>query len=319
MRTNFQHAPNPCDLLSSYREVINLDYRFEPTSPGQVETRELLQAAIQTLWDRSAEKELDVFLPVFLKYIAKDVSTLRQLLQLASQACATISLTDRALQLVDQAYAAAGTTEHDDHNFAVPNESHRFSNSDYLLVYRSHHEVMADATVLTSTENFALPPGDYRSYRLNALSGPRARRDCALIRERINTNPWAVITRGYFFASRFLIHCRRPYLDSDMSIRQRLQLREAIMDTLSLAFAVGARTVSLPLICPGGSSSTESKAYRTTCEAVISARTMGWRFKTVHLTGVANSKKESGSVALSKPLSGLSPAIKFGRSFIGGG
>lgn len=308
MQTRFQHAPSPCDLLSSYRDVIKLDHRFTP-SPCLLEVTEMLRTAIGAIWDRSAEKELDIHLPTFLKYIAKDISTLRQLLQLASQACATISLTDGALHLVDQAYAATSATEHYDYDCAVPSEVHRFSNNDYLLVYGSHHEIAADATVLTSTENFALPPGDYRSYRLNALSGPRARRDCALIRERVSSNPWAVITRGYFFTSRFLIHCRRPYLDSDMNIRQRLQLRESIMDTLSLAFAVGAHTVSLPLICPAGSGSTESKAYRTACEAVVSARNMGWRFRMVHLTGVSSSKKHCVSGALSNSLSRFSALL----------
>lgn len=285
MQIQFQHAPSSCDLLSSYRDVIKLDRRFIPTPPCLLEVTELLREAIHAIWDRSAEEELSIFLPVFLKYIAKDVSTLRQLLQLASQACAPISLTDSALQLVDQAYTAAGASEYADYDCATPNEIHRFDNSDHLLIYWSYNEIAAEATVLTSSENFSLPPDDYRSYRLNALAGPRVRRDCALIRERVGLVPWAVATRGYFFASRFLIHCRCPYLDSDMSIRQRLSLRESIMDTLSLAFAVGAQTVSLPLICPRGSRSTENKAYRTACEAVLSARNMGWRFKTVHLTG----------------------------------
>ncbi len=305
MHTQFKHAPNPCDVLPSYRDAIKLDHRFAPQFLDLVEAQELLRDAIISIWDRSAEKELDIHLPTFLKYIAKDVPTLRQLLQLASQACAPISLTDSALQLVDQAYAAAGTTEHHDYDCAIPNEIHRFENGDNLLVYRGHHEIASEAIVLASTEDYCLPPGDYRSYRLNALAGPRVRRDCALIRERISSSPWAVVTRGYFFASRFLIHCRRPYLDSDMSIRQRLSLREAIMDTLSLASAVGAHTISLPLICPGGSSSTENKAYRTTCEAVLSARNMGWRFKAVHLTGVASCKAKGSLGRLTTAFGGL--------------
>ncbi len=304
MQNRFQHAPNPCDLLPSYRDVIKLDQSFEPPQACLFNVKQLLQEAIHALWDNSAEGELQIFLPVFLKYIAKDVSTLRQLLQLASQACATISLTDSALRLVDQAYAVAGTVEHDDYDCAEPDKVHRFSNGDHLLVYSCHRELPADVTAVTSTENYALPPGDYRSYQLHASAGPRARRDCALVRERLGSTPWAIVTRGYFSASRFLIHCRRPYLDSDMSIRQRLQLRESIMDTLQLAFVVGAKTVSLPLICPKGSNSTESKAYRTACEAVMSARNMGWRFKAVHLTGVTNSK-DLGSVALVEPVSRL--------------
>lgn len=309
MRTRFHHAPNPCDLLPSYREAIKLDHPFATEFLDLVDARELLRDAIRSIWDRSAERELDIHLPTFLRYIAKDISSLRQLLQLASQACAPISLTDSALRLIDQAYSAAGVTEHESYNWPVPDETHQFSNGDHLLVYGKHYEIAADTTVLTSTENFALPPGDFRSYRLNALSGPRARRDCALIRERVSSNPWAVVTRGYFFASRFLIHCRRPYLDSDMGIRQRLCLRESITDSLSLAFAVDSRSVSLPLICPRGSSSTEGKAYRTACEAVVSARNMGWRFKTVHLTGVANCNKQSESGTLSQVLSRLPSAF----------
>lgn len=77
------------------------------------------------------------------------------------------------------------------------------------------------------------------------------------------------------------------------------------MDTLSLAFAVGAKTVSLPLICPRGSGSTENKAYRTACEAVLSARNLGWSFKTIHLTGVANSKDNGASGPLSRSPGGL--------------
>jgi hypothetical protein len=286
MQTRFEHATSSCDLLSSYRDAINLDHRFSYEFLDLVEARELLRDAIKSIWDRSAEKELEIDLPTFLKYIAKDVSTLRQLLQLASQSCAPISLTDGALQLIDKAYAAVETSEQHNHDCIRPNETHRFANNDHLLVYKNHPELVVDATVLTTTEHFTLPPGDYRSYRLNALAGPRVRRDCALIRERIGSNPWAIITRGYFYKSRFLLHCRRPYVDSEMSIHQRLHLRESIMDALALAFSAGAQTISLPLICPKGSSSTASKAYRTACEAIASARNMGWSFKTVYLTGV---------------------------------
>jgi hypothetical protein len=320
MQKQFSHTPDPCDLLSKYRGLIKVDEDFAPPTPSNADEKEVLQRAIHAAFDREAQRELDLHLPTFLKYIAKDVSSLIQLLHLSTQACSPISLTESVLELIDLAYVAANKCAYLDYDLPRPTEVLSLSETDYLLVYDQHVDLNCDATVCLSTERFALPPGDYRSFRLNALAGPRVKRDCALIRERLTDDPWSVVTRGYFLSPRFILHCRRPYIDSDMSIRQRLHLREAYMDTLALAFAVGAKSVSLPLITVRGSASTENKAYRTAIEAIASARAMGWMFRTVHLTGVPNAPSSNTGTLVTTCFPGGFPALGEGvRLFSQGG
>lgn len=312
MQNPFEHAPDPCDQLPLYRKLVNLDAPFTPPVTSSEDHKELLRTAIRALWDKSAERELDIYLPVFLKYFAKDAASLIQLLHLVSQACSPISLTEAALELSDLAYTSTAGTKHTLSDTVSPQETLRSQTNGYLFVYDTHEEIISDATICICNDEFALLPGNYRSFRINALAGPRTRRDCALINERLTAKPWAIATRGYFSSSHFIIHCRYPYLDSELSTRQRFHLREAYIDSLALAFVVGARSVSLPLIAPSGSKETLRKAYRTATEAIFSARKMGWAFHTVHLTGVAEGKEPGLSGGPSLTLRGSLSA--FGQS-----
>lgn len=298
-----------CEQLELYRRHIKLEVRFPVIEPIDGDVRKVLREAVSTLWSTTLERRLDIHLPSFLEYIAKDVSTLRQLLQIASQACSIETLTDRKIELVDQAYALAGATEHDDYDCAKPTEIHRLAEGEYLLIYNDHHDFGADAVVCLCADDFTVPADDYRSYRINALAGPRARRDCFLINRLLSSHPRTVVTRGYFSASPLIIHCRRPYADSDLAISQRLQIRDAYLDSLRLAFRCDARTVALPLICPRGSSSTLGKAYRTAVESVTTARSLGWRFKTVYLTGVNENDEFITPSVIPISLSGLSASL----------
>lgn len=302
---SYVNAPTSYEQLTHYRDLVMLETRFSIPPRNTGDPRAILRKAILEMWSPTVEADLNIHLPTFLEHIAKDISTLRQLLQLTSQVCAIKTLNDDVLKLVDCAYASAGTSEHDDNDLAKPTEIHRLSGTDYLLIYSQHHDTASDATVCLCTEDFSVPPDDYRSYRINALAGPRVRYDCSSIKKLLSTKPRAIATRGYFSAWRFIIQCRRPYADSELAMSQRLRIREAYLDVLELAFQCKAESVSFPLICPPGSVSTVCKAYRTAIEAVATARSMGWRFRTVHITGVTGKHESASRSALSGDLGGL--------------
>lgn len=295
-----------CERLELYRGLIKLDTVFLAAQPTDGDAKIVLLEAISALWSRSLERKLDVHLPTFLQHIAKDVSTLRQLLQMASQACEVEKLTDRTIELIDRAYALAGTVEHDDYDCPRPTEIFRLRQGEYLLTYTDHHDLSSDALVSLCSDDFVVPADNYRSYRINALAGPRPRRDCSTIKRRLSRWPRAIVTRGYFSSSPLIVHCRQPYADSEMAISQRLQIRDAYLDSLKLAFKCNAKTLSLPLICPRGSVSTFGKAYRTAVEAITTARSLGWRFKTIHLTGVNEKHEFIKPSMIPASLSGLS-------------
>jgi hypothetical protein len=98
-----------CEQLEFYRASIKLDTHFSIPQPNGGDAKIALREAISALWSSALERTLDIHLPTFLNHFGKDVSTLRQFVQIASQACDVKALTDRAIELIDQAYVLAGT------------------------------------------------------------------------------------------------------------------------------------------------------------------------------------------------------------------
>lgn len=282
---------NSFGQLKLYQNAIYLDAAFSRPTPDESDAKSLLRKAISSLWSPKVERSLAIHLPSFFDHIAKDVATLWQLLQLASQTCEIDILTSEVLKLIDLTYASVGTAEHDDYDCQKPAEAHQLAHGEYLLIFDDHANLSADATVTFCTDAFAVPHDDYRSYRINALAGPRARRDCSVVRRSLSESPRAIVTRGYFSTFRLIIHCQRPYADSELAMHQRLQIRDTYLDVLELAHHCNVATISMPLICPRGSFSTVNKAYRTALEAVTTARAMGWRFRTVSITGASEAHK----------------------------
>lgn len=282
-------APSSISALASYRSLIDLSSTFNPAPPAACDAKETFRKAIRQIWDHSAQDKLDLCLDTFLQYVAKNEPELLELLQLTAISCSVVSLTDAALKVADAAYQLANIGKCTDLSFAC--ETLILPNGGKLELYGDLDERSdVQATICLADVDFLPPPSNYRSYRLHADAGPRMRRDCELACAKVQRLPWTIATRGYFLPFQYVIHCRTPFIDSEVSISQRLQLRDGYVSALELAAELGVRSVEVPLISIGGSRSTCDKIKRTTIEAIYAVQNQTGRFDRVCLIGCSQNR-----------------------------
>jgi hypothetical protein len=285
MHGNFKApAPGSREILNIYRTLISLDTEFVPQLQVSENTKDILREAIRQIFDTRSEQVLDLHLETFLTYFAKTEQELLDLLQLTASSCSIVSLTETALNLTDAAYLASLRSKCRDQS--LPDEVLALPKGGRLEIHSDLNEFSdVEVTICLTDGDFLPPASNYRSYRLHAGSGPRMRRDCELIYSRLVRSPWAIATRGYFLPFKYVLHCRTPFIDSDVSLRHRLSLREAYISALELARSLGTKTIEVPMISIRGSSSTFKKIRRGIIEAVHAVQNSTDGFDKVCLIG----------------------------------
>jgi hypothetical protein len=284
MYANFRKQP-PCSIQSfaTYRLQVSAGCNLELSAPP-FGAKEILQNAILAIWDRCAADALDLHVETFLQHIAKTERELFNLLQLAAGSCSIVSLTENALLACDAAYLA--TQSRQSINQSDPDGILPLPKQGQLRLYGDLHRTsQAEATVCLCGNNFLPTVSNYRSFRLHADAGPRMRRDCELALAKVQSSPWAIVTLGYFLPFRYVIHCRTPFIDSDVGIVQQIALRDAYVSALELAAAIGIESIEIPMMHVSGSRSTFDKLYRASIEAIFAAQNSGAGFKNVSLIG----------------------------------
>ncbi len=249
------------DDIKHYRWLLNLDNAFEPAPlPRGFDYEAQIDKILEIIWSPQMTNVLGIDIDRFHKTTKMQiVQQKRDLLDVAlnfgplPQSRSFLSATDILLYAEN-----TGQNPVDVRSPAKKALPGRLFASDGIEVWcGASAAVPADIALVLSDIDLShhrVQAGSEASIRARSLAGPRLTNDCALLKRFFDADFQAgsvVLTRGYFSASRYLVHAVPPIIDNGIWKNTLAQVQQCYEGFWHFVRRVKAKRIAVQMISLG--------------------------------------------------------------------